>query len=90
MVKDEFIEGIKRIQDAYNTTFNVEKLQLWWNKLQFMNGKAYLDKIDRLITMNKYMPNIAEIIDDEKPSIQYANYEQREYKDSDFDKFYIK
>ena len=55
-----------------------------------MNGKVYLDKIDKLITTNKYIPNLAEILDDEKTSMQYANYEQREYKDSDFDKFYVK
>lgn len=89
MVKEEFIEGVKKIQDAYNTTFNVEKLQLWWNKLQFMNGKVFLDKIDKLITTSKYIPNLAEIIDDEKTSVQYANYKQRDYKDSDFEKFYI-
>ena len=90
MVKEEFIEGVKKMQNAYNTTFNVEKLQLWWNKLQFMKGKAFLDKVDKLIVTNKYIPNLAEILDDEKTSMQYANYEQREYKDSDFDKFYIK
>jgi len=86
MVKDEFIEGVKKIQNAYNTTFNVEKLQLWWNKLQFMDGKAYLDKVDKLIVTNKYLPNLAEIIDDSSLS---ANYDQRNYKDSDFEKFYI-
>lgn len=86
MVKDEFIKGVKKIQNAYNTTFNVEKLQLWWNKLQFMDGKAYLDKIDKLIVTNKYIPNLAEIIDDSSLS---ANYDQRNYKDSDFEKFYI-
>lgn len=86
MVKDEFIEGVKKIQNAYNTTFNVEKLQLWWNKLQFMNGKAFLDKVDKLIVTNKYIPNLAEIIDDSSLS---TNYDQRNYKDSDFEKFYI-
>ena len=86
MVKEEFIEGVKKIQNAYNTTFNVEKLQLWWNKLQFMDGKAYLDKIDKLIVTNKYIPNLAEIIDDSSLS---TNYDQRNYKDSDFEKFYI-
>lgn len=89
MIKEEFIEGVKKIQNAYNTTFNVEKLQLWWNKLQFMNGKAYLDKVDKLIVTNKYIPNLAEIIDDEKTSYQFNQYEQRIYKASDFDKFYI-
>ena len=59
MVKEEFIEGIKKIQNAYNTTFNVDKLQLWWNKLQFMDGKVFKEKVDKLIVTNKYIPSLA-------------------------------
>lgn len=88
MVKEEFIEGIKKIQNAYNTTFNVDKLQLWWNKLQFVDGKVFKEKVDKLIVTNKYIPSLAEIVDNEKPSIKYANYDQREYKDIDFNNFY--
>lgn len=90
MNKSDFGKGIKKLQLAYNTTFTSEKLAYWWKNLQGMEGQRFLNKIDNLIQEKKFMPNIAEILDKENTASQYANYEQRDYKDSDFDKFYIR
>ena len=53
-----------------------------------MDGKVFKEKVDKLIVTNKYIPSLAEIVDNEKPSIKYANYDQRDYKDIDFNNFY--
>ena len=87
MNKQEFYEGIKKIENAYNTKFEKDKLTLWYSKLNQMEYNEYLDRIDELITTKKYIPNIAEILD-EQPKNTYTNYDQRDYKDIDFDSLY--
>jgi hypothetical protein len=87
MNKQEFYEGIKKIENAYNTKFERDKLNLWYSKLKEMEYQEYLDKIDELITTKKYIPNIAEILE-QQPKFAYQNYDQRDYKDIDFDSLY--
>lgn len=87
MNKQEFYEGIKKIEDAYNTKFERDKLSLWYSKLNEMEYQEYIDKIEELITTKKYIPNIAEILD-KQPKFSYTNYDQRDYKDIDFDSLY--
>ena len=88
MNKQEFVVGIKKLELAYNSNFSNEKLQLWFNKLNKMDSKDYLNRIDELIETKQYMPNIAEILDKKQINTNYANYEQRQYSDIDFNKFY--
>lgn len=87
MNKQEFYEGIKKIENAYNTKFERDKLNLWYSKLKEMEYQEYIDRIDELITTKKYIPNIAEILD-EQPKCTYTNYDQRDYKNIDFDSLY--
>lgn len=87
MNKQEFYEGIKKIEDAYNTKFERDKLSFWYSKLSEMEYQEYIDKIEELITTKKYIPNIAEILD-KQPKCTYTNYDQRNYKDIDFDSLY--
>lgn len=87
MNKQEFYEGIKKIEDAYNTKFERDKLSLWYSKLNEMEYQEYIDKIEELITTKKYIPNIAEILD-KQPKFAYTNYDQRDYKDIDFESLY--
>lgn len=87
MNKQEFYEGIKKIEDAYNTKFERDKLSLWYSKLNEMEYQEYIDKIEELITTKKYIPNIAEILD-KQTKCTYTNYDQRDYKDIDFDSLY--
>ena len=70
MNKQEFYEGIKKIDDAYNTKFERDKLSLWYSKLNEMEYQEYIDKIEELITTKKYIPNIAEILD-KQPKCTY-------------------
>ena len=86
MDKPEFIQGIQKIELAYNTKFTREKLELWYSKLKKMDSKRYLERIDKLISENKYIPNIAEIIGQDARA--FVDYEQRELIDVDFDSLY--
>lgn len=86
MDKPEFIQGIQKIELAYNTKFTREKLELWYSKLKKMDSRRYLEKIDKLISENKYIPNIAEII--AQDSRTFADYEQRELTNIDFNSLY--
>lgn len=83
---EEFLKGIQKLELAYNQKFTKEKLNLWYQKLGNMNFKEYIARIEELIEINSYMPNIAEILN--KSKRQYTNYEQREYTDIDFDSLY--
>lgn len=85
MDKQEFVKGINKLELAYNQKFTAEKLRLWWNKLSEMEATKYLERIDRLIETNQYMPNVAEILDKKKT---LSNFEQRDYSNYDFSKLY--
>jgi len=82
----EFLKGINKIELAYNTKFNNEKLIFWYSKLKHMDPNQYLERIDKLISTNNYIPNIAEIIG--QTSRAFADYEQRELTNIDFDSLY--
>lgn len=84
MERAEFAIGIKKIQNAYNTKFEAEKIDLWWNNLKNMDGNKYLKRVDELINTSKFIPNIAEILDKSK----LENCEQRDYSNMDFSKYY--
>lgn len=86
MNKNEFLKGIEKLEFAYNQTFSKEKLVLWYEKLEGMDYQEYIDRIDSLIETNKFLPNIAEILN--IPKHNYANYDQRNYKDIDFESLY--
>lgn len=84
MERAEFATGIKKIQNAYTTKFEAEKIDLWWDKLKDMDGNKYLKRVDELINTSKFIPNIAEILDKSK----LENCEQRDYSNMDFSKYY--
>ena len=86
MNKTEFIQGIQKIELAYNTKFTKEKLELWYSKLKHMDSEKYIARIEKLIESSKYIPNIAEIIGQE--SRAFADYEQRELSNIDFNSLY--
>lgn len=86
MDKKEFANGIKKIELAYNTKFTNEKLDLWYSKLKDMDYSTYIAKIENLIETSKFVPSIADIKG--TASRQFANYEQREHKDLDYNSLY--
>lgn len=85
MDKQEFVKGINKLELAYNQRFTTQKLNLWWDKLNQMEVTQYLERINRLIETNPYMPNIAEILD---KKARLSNFEQRDYSNYDFSKLY--
>lgn len=84
----EFLKGINKLELAYNTKFSNEKLILWYSKLKQIDSNQYLERIDKLISENKYMPNIAEIIGIGQSSRAFADYEQRDLSNIDFNSLY--
>lgn len=84
MNKSEFRKGIEKLELAYNQKFTGEKLKVWWDKLQTMDADKFYRKLDELIVTNKFMPNIAEILNKKE---LLGNYDQRDY--SDFDLSYL-
>lgn len=87
MNKTEFMEGIHILQNNYNQKFSTEKLRLYYEHLQDMDKQEYLDNIDKLLNTNEFVPNIAQIRGEENRRA-YQNYDQRDYKDIDFDSLY--
>ena len=89
MDKKEFMEGINILQDNYNKKFSVNQLKLFYENLKDLSKETYLKNINDAVRNNKFMPNIAELrnnsIDQRK---QFSDYEQREYENIDFNKFY--
>lgn len=87
MNKTEFMEGIHILQNNYNQKFSTEKLRLYYEHLQDMDKQEYLDNISKLLKTNEFVPNIAQIRGEENRRA-YQNYDQRDYKDIDFDSLY--
>ena len=87
MNKTEFMEGIHILQNNYNQKFSTEKLRLYYEHLKDMDKQEYLDNIDKLLNTNEFIPNIAQIRGEENRKA-YQNYDQRDYKDIDFDSLY--
>lgn len=87
MNKAEFMEGIHILQNNYNQKFSTEKLRLYYEHLQDMDKQEYLDNISKLLKTNEFVPNIAQIRGEENRRA-YQNYDQRDYKDIDFDSLY--
>lgn len=88
MNKTEFMEGIHRLQNAYNVKFETEKLRFWYENLKDMSQEEYLKNIDFQIKTNQFMPNIAQVRNEQTTKYAYSNYEQRDYKNIDFDSLY--
>ena len=84
MNKKQFLQGIEKIQLSYNVIFSVEKLGFWYDNLKNMNYEKYINNINELIKTNKYMPNIAEILDNGGNKCK-----GRDYSSFNFDSLYI-
>lgn len=87
MNKKEFMNGIQKLESAYNTNFDKEKLTDWYEALKDIDYTTYINRIEYLKKTSKYMPNIAEIRN-ESTRKKYANYDQRDYTDFDFNSLY--
>lgn len=86
MDKGEFMEGIHILQNNYNKKLSTEQLKLFYENLKDMSRDRFLSNIGQVIETNPFMPNIAQLRNETAKN--YANYEQREYSDTDFSKYY--
>jgi hypothetical protein len=87
MTKEEFKQGIYIIQQNYNTKFEVSKLKLYYENLKDVNYNTYISNIKEHIKTNPYIPNVAQLRGAEQRK-QFTDYDQREYENIDFNKFY--
>lgn len=86
MNKVEFMEGIHILQDNYNRKLTGTQLKLFYENLKDMNKDKYISNIKEYIKTNSFMPTISQIRNEQRK--QFANYEQRNYSNLDFSKFY--
>lgn len=86
MTKAEFMEGIHILQDNYNKKLTTEQLKLFYENLKDMSKDKYTENIKTHIKTNQFMPNIAQLRGENKTT--YVNFEQRSYREFDFDKIY--
>lgn len=86
MNKVEFMEGIHILQDNYNRKLTGTQLKLFYENLKDMEKDKYISNIKEHIKTNSFMPTISQIRNEQRK--QFANYEQRNYSNLDFSKFY--
>lgn len=86
MNKVEFMEGIHILQDNYNRKLTGTQLKLFYENLKDMDKDRYISNIKEHIKTNSFMPTISQIRNEQRK--QFANYEQRNYSNLDFNKFY--
>lgn len=86
MNKIEFMEGVHILQDNYNRTLSETQLKLFYENLKDMSKDKYISNIKEYIKTNSFMPTISQIRNETNK--QFVNYEQRDYSDLDFNKFY--
>lgn len=86
MNKVEFMQGIHILQDNYNRKLTGTQLKLFYENLKDMNKDKYISNIKEYIKTNSFMPTISQIRNEQRK--QFANYEQRDYSNLDFNKFY--
>lgn len=86
LTKGEFMEGIHILQDNYNRKLTGTQLKLYYDNLKNINKEKFMENINTAIRISPFMPTISQIINE--PRKQYSNYEQRDYSDFNFSKFY--
>ena len=90
MTNAEFVETTGKLERYFNKEYTDEQLKVMFETFKSWSAEKYEKRVKCCIINCKYLPKIAEISnEDEKSLYQFNQYEQREYKDSDFDKFYI-
>ena len=80
------MEGVHILQDNYNRTLSETQLKLFYENLKDMSKDKYISNIKEYIKTNSFMPTISQIRNETNK--QFVNYEQRNYSNSDFNKFY--
>lgn len=86
LTKNDFMEGIHILQNNYNKKLSTEQLRLYYENLKDMDKERYISNIKETIKNNSFMPNVAQIRNE--VSRVFANYEQRELTNIDFDSLY--
>lgn len=86
LTKSDFMEGMHILQNNYNKKLSAEQLRLYYENLKDMNKDKYIANIKELIKSNLFIPNIAQIRNE--TSRVFADYEQRELNNIDFDNLY--
>lgn len=83
--KKDFMEGIKILQNNYQKEFSTEQLKLFYENLKDMPKNKFIKNIKAHIRTSRYVPNIAEIRNENSKNTTYT---QRDYSNVDFNKFY--
>lgn len=88
MNKTEFYEEFKRLCEYFGQLKllkDKEIMQLYYNATKSLNKNDFRRKCNNFIATFSYMPKIADFITIKIPT---CNYEQRNYTEQEFDKYY--
>lgn len=66
MEKIEFARGIKILQSCYSRDFTEDDLKIWYMQFKYEEGEIFYKAINKIIRTEKYMPSIAEILNEMK------------------------
>lgn len=59
----EFTKQMKILSISYNKDFDEETINYWYTHFQNINKDIFVKAINEVIANNKYMPNIAELLE---------------------------
>jgi len=85
LTKNEFMAGIRILQNNYQKTYTTEQLKLFYENLKDMKKTKFIENIKLHIKSSAFMPSIAEVRNEIKKETTYT---QRDYSNIDFNKFY--
>lgn len=84
----EFVKGMKILQGSYSKDFTEDELKIWFIQFQDIKSNIFYKAINNIIRKSKYMPSIAELLEEcenvkEKNKFEIIEYmkEQNYFKD---------
>ena len=79
----EFTQQMKILALSYNKDFDAETIEVWYKYFKDIKKETFEKALNKIITNNKYMPSIAEIIEKCKEEQKNTTYEILEIMKND-------
>ena len=71
----EFTKAIKMLSIAYNKDFDEDAVKIWYVNFKDIRIDIFMNTIKNVIKKNKFMPSIAELLDECEKSKTQKKYE---------------
>jgi hypothetical protein len=60
-MESQFLQGIKRLSDAYDKEVSERKTNLWWEKLRNVNSEVFHEAVEYIIDNQERFPSLPSI-----------------------------